>query len=297
MARQKTVQEIPFEQVSSSKVVPWIVGAMVYLIILTLGACAYIGSFITHFQKGLSSGFTVELTSLGQGFDQLKAGHAPMLERQRKALEVLNHYPGVKSAEPVGATYLEGLLSGWDERVKDPLFVKPTMINVEPMMGKKIDLKILQKYLHQSAPGSVVYASHPWKEHLMRTAWIALFMSAAFAGLICIIAMATIAFVTHSGLLIHERIIHILRLIGATNRYISKRFETYALSLAFRGSLWGGLLAGTTFWFVFGSPLHQPLSQTIGVWGVLIASPFLMALLTVGCARLSVSWALAKGTL
>lgn len=291
------MDEIPFEHVSSSKVVPWIVAAMIYLIILTLGSCAYIASFIAHFQKGLSSGFTVELSSLGQGFDHLRSGHAPMLERQRKALEVLNQYPNVKSAEPVGATYLEGLLSGWDARVKDPLFVKPSLINVEPILDKQIDLKILQKYLHKNAPGAVVYASHPWKEHLMRTAWMALYISAAFASLICLVAMATIAFVTHSGLLIHERIIHILRLIGATNRYISKRFEIYALSLAFRGSLWGGLLAGTTFWFVLGFPVGQPLSQTMGLWGVLIASPFLMALLTLGCARLCVSWALAKGTL
>lgn len=290
----KNVDEIPFEKVGSGRIVPWIVAAMVYLIILALGASAYIGAFITRFQEGLTRGFTVELMTPQQGLGQQHTSKAVVLERQRHALEVLSQYPGIKSVEPVGASYLEGLASPWAMSKKDPLFAKPTMINVEPKLGAHVDLKALQKYLHANLPGAVVYAAHPWREQLMNMAWTALFITLSFAGLICIVAMGTLAFVTHSGLLIHERIIHILRLIGATNRYISKRFESYALSVAMRGSFWGGLFAALTFWVILGPPQLNQSDNSIGAWGVLLLSPVLMGLMTYICARASVSLALSK---
>lgn len=290
----KNIDEIPFEKVSSGRLVPWIVASMVYLIILALGTSAYIGAFITKFQEGLTRGFTVELMNPQQGLGQQRTPKSVTLERQRHALEVLSQYPGIKVAEPVGASYLEGLVPPWEIASKDPLFSKPTMINVEPHAGAHVDLKALQKYLHTHLPGAVVFESHPWREQLMKMAWTTLTITLSFAGLICIVAMATLAFVTHSGLLIHERIIHILRLIGATNRYISKRFEAYALSVAMRGSLWGSFFAAITFWLVLGPPHLTHLDNTIGAWGVLLLSPILMGLLTLVCARASVSWALAK---
>lgn len=293
----KHIEEVPFGKVSSTKIVPWIVAAMVYLIILALGASAYLGVFIDRFQKGLDQGLTVEILAGDPGLGQRDAAQKTMTERQKKVLEALPRFPGVKAAEPLGATYLESLVSPWAERMRDPLFVKPQMIHVAAVPGKKIDTKALQKYLHQAASGVVVYETHPWKEKLLQMAWSLFFMTMAFGGLICVAAMGTIAFVTHSGLVIHERIIHILRLIGATNRYISKRFEVYALSLSLWGSLWGTLLAALTFWAVLGPPTGAHLGDTLNVWGVLLLSPLVMSLLTLACARVSVSWTLSKGAL
>ncbi|MCE2951713.1 MAG: cell division protein FtsX [Alphaproteobacteria bacterium] len=293
----KRIEEVPFGQVSSTKIVPWIVAAMVYLIILALGASAYLGVFIDRFQKGLDGGLTVEVLAGDPGLGQREIAQKTIMDRHKKILEALPRFPGVMSAQMLGTTYLESLVSPWTERMRDPLFVKPQMIHVTVTPGKKIDTKALQKYLHQVASGVVVYEVHPWKEKLLTMAWNLFFMTMAFGGLICVAAMGTIAFVTHSGLVIHERIIHILRLIGATNRYISKHFEVYALSLSLRGSLWGTLPAALTFWAVLGPPTDAHLGDTLNVWGVLLLSPLVMSMLTLVCARVSVTWTLSKGAL
>jgi cell division transport system permease protein len=52
-------------------------------------------------------------------------------------------------------------------------------------------------------------------------------------------AVGTVVFATRTGLMVHLRIIEVLHLMGATDRYIARQFAIQALRLGLRGGLIG----------------------------------------------------------
>ena len=112
------------------------------------------------------------------------------------------------------------------------------------------------------------------------------------------VAFMMIIFTTHTNIALHDGVINILQLIGASDRYIIKIFQNNALKTTFQGSLLGGGLAAVTFIFL----LYWDTTYMIlidyrpqkDVWLTILMTPLIILLLTGIAARLTILFALAR---
>lgn len=270
------VQEIPFKSLVQNRLVPWIVALMCYLAVLALGLSTYLNDAINRFHHTLEKATTVELSLKHQGFKTLRA-QQNRRERQEKLLHVLEQYSRTGRVELLGTSPLEAFAMPWKAERRDPLFEPPLLVDVFPKPGQHIDPKALTSYVSHFFPGAQVYKLHPWKQHLKDLAWRLLLTALATAGLVSFVALSIIFFTTYTSLHLHQRTIGILRLIGASNRFIVKRFQTYATFLAFKGGFLGAILAFLTFVLLLGWGFMQ---ENLALVVTLFAAPCVLTLLT-----------------
>jgi cell division transport system permease protein len=119
-------------------------------------------------------------------------------------------------------------------------------------------------------------------------------LSLVVTTLVGLAAIATISFMSHTGLRVHKKVIEILHLIGATNDYIARQFQNYALRLGMQGAVIGLSLSAICLYFMKDllGQLSMPfipsaLSSEEMVW-VMFATPVAGIILTAFSARLSV---------
>ena len=284
------VQEIPFRSLAHNRFVPWIVTLMCYLTLLVLGGATFLNSTISHFHKGLEKAVTVEMFFSHQGF--LTPDEEKNQQKQEQNLvQILKKYSKTDRVDILNTGLLENFARPWKQAAQDPLFKKPLLIDVFPKAGQRIQKGDLENYLKRYLHGVTVYEVHPWKQELINLAWTLLFATLAMACLISFVAISIIIFTTHMGLSLHQRTVDILRLIGATNTFIAKRFQGYAVSLAFKGAWWGAFFAALTFFLFLGSSLFK---THLSLFLVLLITPFLLTLLTFIGAKASFSMTLNK---
>ena len=90
-----------------------------------------------------------------------------------------------------------------------------------------------------AVPGAVVDSTQSWLEPLQQLAGLAGIVAAGLAGLaIAVIALVTV-FATRAALAAHGSTVELLRLIGATEGFIARRFQFHNMKLGLLGAIAG----------------------------------------------------------
>jgi cell division transport system permease protein len=125
-------------------------------------------------------------------------------------------------------------------------------------------------------------------------------VAAAVVLLVAGAAIATVIFITRTGLSLHQEVISLLHVIGAQDSYIAKQFQEQALGLGLKGGIIGFVLAALTIgaltWLGgrLGSQLLPPLTLGLAQWAVLAVLPLAVALVGMATARVTVMRTLAR---
>jgi len=149
-------------------------------------------------------------------------------------------------------------------------------------------------------PGASVDDHKQWLAGLLRLIDAVRLVAAIVLGLVVLAAVATVVFVTRTGLDVHRRVIDIVHLVGATDGYIAGQFQANALTLGLLGGIGGLALAGLTLVVVaallsgIDENLLPPLSLAPGQWILLAALPLIAALLAMLTARWTVLGSLRR---
>jgi cell division transport system permease protein len=152
-----------------------------------------------------------------------------------------------------------------------PAFVD---VDLDPKYGGTINDIAAQ--LYRVAPGAKIETQHRWQETIAVLKASLQGIAYVFAGLIALTVVITISLVTQSGLAAHHEAISILRLIGAHNSYISRKFQTHAFKLSLRGAFIGFL--GSLPTLILLNYLCTPLGLPEWVRPALDVNLFLIAL-------------------
>ena len=292
----KYPSDLPFHKDDSPRMIPWIIGIMVYLATLSLVASISLSRIIDKWDEGFRNGFSVEL-SPPEGSSSETLGHE--LERQKKVLDVLAALPGIRRTQVIAKTAMSSTADSWlgteEENMGLPL---PTIIDVEILPGAPYDIQRLQQILDTHVPGTTINSDREWREGLKQIALIFLAISVVVASLIGFAAIAISAFTAHTGLIIYHKIIEILHLVGAQNTYIARQFQNHTCRLAVRAGLIGLSLSLVTFLgltlmasqlelpnFLKDLPLLEMILVTVSI-------PIIVALTMMTTARLTVLWEL-----
>ncbi len=295
----ETRSDLPLRSDASRRFLPWLVALNVYLAALALAGLMALGDAVSAWDKGLTGSMTVQIPApVSKDGDRL-GDNAPRVAR---ALEVLRGQPGVASANALSRGEMAALMEPWLGSAGGlvaelPL---PALIDVKIRDGAGLNADGLQSVLSAAVPGATVDDHKKWLDRLLLLVHSVELVAAAVVLLVAGAAIATVIFITRTGLSLHHDVIGLLHVIGAQDVYIARQFQSQALGLGIKGGLIGFALAALTLGGLgllagrLGSQMLPPLQLGPLQWLLLAALPLAVALIGMATARITVMRTLAR---
>lgn len=219
---------------AASRILPWATALMAFLAALALAAALAVGDAASRWSEGFGGGLTIQLgPAPAQGEDPAA-----------RVIAMLAATPGIASVTVTPPEEIDSLLAPWLGGLVDlKNLPKPRFLDASLEPGVKIDPAILQARLRETDPDAKVDDHEVWAKRLAaygvavsRTALVA-------AILIGLISAAGIAAVAAARMAIHADAIRLMRLLGATDRWISGLVARAALRQGLVGGVIGTVLA------------------------------------------------------
>lgn len=293
MIRSQT--DIPLERDAASRMLPWIIAIMVYLAALAIAGTITLSQVIQSWSVAGTGTLTVQVP-----FGESAKKTTELAER---AAQVLRATPGIERVRVLSRKDVANLVRPWlgpvDQTAGLPL---PALIDASLKGGASVDLAALSKRLAGVAPGTTVEDHKKWLDKLVgfaRSIWLVTLLVVA---MIMLAAVVTVIFTTRTGLRIHHRVIEVLHLIGAHDRYISRQFERQAVMLSLKGALVGVLLAILTVVALAHLAAQVDLIRaprlvfSVWQWALFVLVPVVAGLVALFTARLTVLRTLGRLT-
>jgi cell division transport system permease protein len=281
--------DLPLGKDGSSRFLPWIVGAMVYLAALALAGALAADELVSGWRAELTGALTIELPQPVEATDNDREA------RLQRVLDVLTATPGIAHAEVLGPDAMARLIGPWlgpDAAAADlPL---PDLIAVELAGDAAVDSEALARRLTEAAPEARLDDHRDWLDRAERLSWLVRLLAMLVLGFVSAAAALAVLFVTRTGLDIHREVIELVHLLGAPDRYIARQFQTHALMQGFVGGLLG-LAAGIVTITAIGwlaATLGEGLVPLAGLdgsdWAIIACLPIAAALVAMLTARIAV---------
>lgn len=287
--------DLPLSRDPSTKLLPWIVGLMVYLATLALAGALLLSGLLNDWNQGLSGKITVQVMPLGD--ETVEETRARVTEAVRTLLKT----PGVAEAKPIPLAEIAAMLEPWlgaaAQVMELPL---PRLIDVTLEEDRSPDFDALSQRLAETVPGSTLDDHQFWRGQLVKLVTSLEILAALVVGLVAVAAVAVVIFATRGGLAVHREIIEVLHLIGARDEYVADQFQRHAWRNCLRGGGVGGLFGVATLVGLrkLGEQLDPALLPTIEVeiwqWGTLALVPIIASLIAMWTARRTVMRALSR---
>ena len=286
MIRQRL--DLPLAEDSTGRFLVWIMAVMIYLAIVALAGSMVLAGMAGRWESGLTGRLTVQIAPLPD------ASVPPLAQRTEVTLALLRSTPGVTRAEPVGASAAHKLLEPWlGNALLDDLPL-PALIDVEVGASAGLDVPALAERLAAAVPGARLDNHAAWLADLRILAHTAQLVALAVVLLVGGASVAAVVFAVRTGLAIHSPVVELLHIMGATDAYVARQFQTHVAGLALRGGAVGLGLAALTLLALRlaagDTPVGLMPDMTLGLreWLALIAVPLVAALLAVVTARWTV---------
>lgn len=276
--------DLPFDQDAASRYVPWIIGLMVFLAILALAGSNMVSHQLASWEDSFTKGFTVEMPLKYQGGELDGAKD----DQEQNLLKVLQGISGVEEARLIPKSVLSPFMDPFADYQTD-------VVVVDVKLRDGFDVSLAQVRSELKAFDNINLRDHrEWRESTLSFAYTAIFSGILIACFIGIAAVATIIFVTRTGLQVHHKTIEVMHLVGAQHRFIAQLFQHYAFNLARKGGLIGLGLLLTCLLMIglfmgFGtvvSYINSGLSLSLIL--ILVLTPLTAMLLTVLSAHVTV---------
>lgn len=247
LRNKEVIEEVPISKDSTTKLVPWIVALLVFLLCLVLSGASSLGVSVHKWQTGMSQRVTVEIPLRHE------------LDRERITTSVVGYLksnPGIAKIKIANKEKLMAVFGIVPEEVNSvPL---PVMLDLTLHPTHSANTQEMVAQLQNVTPGVRFETYTQWYDMLNILQKSLQLIAYTFVMLIMVAVVILITLVTKSGLLAHQESINILRLIGASNSYVAKKFQRHAFVLSLKGALIG---------FVFALPITALLNAAITYFG------------------------------
>ncbi|MBC6441257.1 MAG: FtsX-like permease family protein [Rhodospirillales bacterium] len=282
--------DVPLASDSSARFVPWIIGTMVFLSALVLAVALVLDSAIEHWRLSHSVRLTVEIPAARNHDEAVDA-----------VIMRLSGLSGVVSVAPVDDAQMNALLAPW---VGDDLDLSvlplPRLLDVEIVTPGALDPVATERLLYEIVPGVRVDDGRRWLEPVRTTAGSLQLIAGVILILIGLASIATVIFMTRTGLAVHKDTIAVLHQVGARDRYVASLFQNQAFVLALLGGVPGLGLAAICLTIVssLAARLEAPLLPQVAFgaddWIPLLILPLVAAVIAMLTARITVLATLAR---
>ncbi len=286
--------DIPLDQDSSVRFLPWLIAFMVFLASLSLASLLVVESLVARWDRGLRAELTVQIPPPDSSAS-LEALAELRQERLDQVLAVLAGTAGVQDAQVLSQEAVAKLVEPWlgGNREEMAPFL-PSLLAVRLDPASQPDVPAMQLALDQAVAGTQVDDHQRWLGSLVRLARSVELGALVVLALVALAGTATVIFVTRASLAIHRPVIELLHLMGAEDRYIAKQFQGHALRLSLRGGLLGFAAAAAILGLLayFGGQMESGLLPRIELsildWVIVAVVLLVTCLIAMLTARLTV---------
>ena len=240
-----------------------VIAIMTFLACLTAGAALLVADASQAWRSDVLREATIQVKPrTGVDVDSIVA----------KAVAIAAKSPGVEAVRALSKAESEKLLEPWLGAGLDlsqlPI---PRVILVRLRGQRPEDLPALRSALASAVPEADLDDHRAWATRLGAMADAVVTLAAALFVLM-IVAMGTaIGFATRGAMAGNREIVEVLHLVGATDAFIAREFQTHFRRLGFRGAAIGGLAAIAffatasllSFWWA-GSPGDAEMAAMFG---------------------------------
>ena len=192
------------------------------------------------------------------------------------------------------------LLEPWlGEAAAAPELPVPDLVAVT-LRSAAATLDDLPERLAAVVPGAAIDDHQRWLARLFALAGSIEALALLVVALVGIAAVATVIFVTRTGLAIHRQVIELLHVMGARDLYVAEQFQAHALRLGLAGGIGGAVAAALTVlgigWLLRGeqSVVLPGIAFGWAQWSMLAILPLVTGLVAMLTARWTVLRTLAK---
>lgn len=273
---------IPRDSVAGRALVV-VIAIMTFLACLTAGAALLVAHASQAWRSEVLRDATIQVKPrAGDDVESLVA----------KAVAIATQAPDVESVHAYSKAESEKLLEPWLGAGFDlSQLPVPRMIVVRLGNQRSEDLATLRAALASAVPQADLDDHRLWAARLGAMADAVVVLAAALFVLM-IVAMATaIGFATRGAVAANREIVEVLHLVGASNGFIAREFQTHFRRLGFRGAMIGGSAAIAffaiasllSFWWA-----HSPGGEEIAaMFGSFALRPLGYLALVVVCAAVT----------
>lgn len=286
MAERDNIEEVPITKDPMTRLVPWIIALLVFLLCLVLVGASSIGVSVQRWQVGISHRVTIEIPLQHE------------LDRDRITTAVAQYLqtnPAVEHIEIADKTRLFSIFGvSAQQALQYPDYILPVLIeaNLKPEQPGAVSEVMTQ--LQQVSPGVRIETYSQWHDMLQLLRQSLQIIGYIFVMLIAFTVIIMISLITKAGLASHNESISILRLIGASNGYIATKFQNHAFRLSTKGAIIGFVLALPVTWLLnlasvyLGVPeLLRPQIDPVLMLAMVIV-PLFVVLLSICVSRFAV---------
>jgi cell division transport system permease protein len=286
-----THKDLPLHADPSGRFLPWIIGLMIYLASLSISVGLSLNTLTHHWSQGLGNYLTLEMPPQGDAPDT-------HIETEFKVFQAAQSTPGLGSIKTLD---LEKILNafGTGTVVSDDLKILPKVLEIQITNRALFHFDAFKETLHAINPDLRIEDHVETKNTVRKIAQSTQMISFSIVSLIILATLSIIAFTSQTSLIIHRNIIEILYLVGATQSYIGKQFQSHAFQIGLRGSLLSLILGGITFVGVhlFGGDILflSKVMQLHFLLPVFLITAAVITFFIMASARLTVKLALKNG--
>ncbi len=280
-------RELALDRDPSSRFLPWIIAALAMVVSVAIGVSFSLAALTQSWGAIGNDRLTVRFAHVD----------AAVVQTAEETLVSLQAMEEVISVRQLPAAEVATLLSPWlgDANTADdgalPDLPLPIILDVQ-LLDHTATRRVRSAL--QSTPGAVVDSTQSWLEPLQQLAGLAGVVAAGLAGLaIAVIALVTV-FATRAALAAHQNTIELLRLIGAAEGFIARRFQFHNLKLGLLGGLAGTVPGAVIILLGIGAArldsggLLTGLSPTLSGWLTIALLPVMIGLVATVTARFTV---------
>ena len=265
----------------ASRILPWATALMAFLAALALAAALAVGDAATRWSAGFGRGLTVQI------------GAAPLTgdDPAPRVVAMLTATPGIASVIETPQEEIDRLLAPWlGGLVNLDGLPKPRFLEASLKPGGRVDPANLEARLRTVDPDAKVDDHEVWAARLSDYASAVARTAFAAALVIGLVSAAGVVAVALARMAIHADTIRLMRLLGATDRWISALIARAALRQGLAGGAVGAGLAMLAVFLVeraaTGAEGLLPTPRLAAWhWALLAALPLAAAFVAVVAAR------------
>lgn len=287
--------DLPLSNDPAVRILPWVVGLMVYLATLTLAVALLVSTLAADWSAGLTGTVTIHIAADGEAPDR------EANEKVEAAVRIALKTPGIESARAIPMDQVAKLLAPWlgDDAPVDDLPL-PRIIDVRIAHGAEPDIDGLRERLAAAVPGAALDDHQIWRDRLVKFLFAIEIVAVVMVSLIGVTTATVVVFATKAGLAVHNEVIEVLHLAGAQDEYVARQFQSNALKLGLKGAVAGsvgGILTLLAIWYTAAALEIEPFPVLLFQpwhWLVLACLPVAAALMVRMSARHTVLRALQR---
>ena len=290
--------DIPFSSDSSKFFIPWLSMFMVFIATLILSVAIVVYSSVQSWTDNISGSLTVQIPTYTEKGESREEKIATDIEM---ALTLLRSSDGITGASLLSDDQVSTLMEPWigqsNSMMELPL---PKIIDVNIDSKNFPNIAQLKADLYEQVPEAILDSHRAALDELVLFFENMVNLIAFILILILITTAISVIYVTKSSLSVHEKVIELIHMMGASDFYITIQFAMRSFKLTLVGSLVGFILA-LPIMALFNYFLSQMngsfvLESNLGIlqWGLLACVPLLTSVLSFLTAYRTVSKSLKQ---